>query len=156
MAVEHWKNATKSTAYVLKFDRFQNVISEVVNGGRTVTLTKEEREMNQERAANNSLDIFANGMLTPVRLVDPEDEKSFASNPNLLGEEELREMLKLSRAAFQKKIDAISTVYPLLRLQQLAEEEDAKVTTGVAQALAEKIASLRPEPPKMVSFADDV
>jgi len=155
MAVEQWKNQTQSTAFVLKFDRYQNLISELVSPGKTVTVTKEEREINQDRAALDNLDVFKNGILLPVKLVDPEDEREFAENPNLMSEDDLRNLLKLSKPAFVKRINEISNIYPLLRLDELAKEDDTKITAGVSQALADRIEEMTPKSPQIKSFADD-
>lgn len=153
---ERWKNQTRSTAFVFKYDRYRNIISEAVDPGREVVVTKEEREINQERAVSKDLDIFSNGILTPLKLVDPDDQREFAENPALLSNSELEDILKLPKKAFEARIKEISSVYPLQRLKDLTQQEDTKVTVGVVQALDARLEELRPPRPKMKSFADDI
>lgn len=152
---ERWKNRTVGTAFVLKYDRYHNIGSEIVGPGREVTLSKEEREINQERAASSDLDIFANGIMIPMKIIDPDDQKAFAENPHLLSDSELPELLKLSRKAFEVRLKAMTNLYPLLRLKEMTQQEDTKVTVGVVQALDERIKQLTPDSPRMKSFADE-
>jgi hypothetical protein len=153
--VERWKNQSPTTAFVLKYDRYHEITSETVSSGRECTLSKEEREINQERAATNELDIFKNGILTPIKIIDPDDEKEFAANPNLMSGDELADLLKLSKKAFEAKIAVMTNIYPLQRLKDIAQKDDTRVTAGVLAALDARIAELKPAKPHMKSFADD-
>jgi len=67
---ESWRNATKGLHGVLKFDRFGNEVHEQVRPGQTVQLSTDERLLNMDRAADDSLDVFKNGTLVPVRLIE--------------------------------------------------------------------------------------
>jgi hypothetical protein len=125
---ETWKNATQGTVYVLKSDRRGDLEHERVRSGGTILLTPDERAINQDKAANDGLDIFKNGIMVPVRLLDStEDKAAIESNPNLKTEDELRAMFKLQWKKFEAEVSEISNVTTLNRLRQIAMEGDATV-----------------------------
>lgn len=142
---ETWKNSSKGKRGVVKFDRYGNLIHEVIAPGRTVMLSREERQINQERAASEKLDNFSNGVMVPVKLVDPEDEKEFAANPNILTEEGLRNLFKLQWKAFEKAIGEISNPYALERLNELAQTDDElNVTVKKANVVRDRLQEINP------------
>jgi hypothetical protein len=60
---------------------------DIVDPGKKFNLTTEERRMNQELAARADMDVFSNGQLQPVRILDDvDDAREIASNPNLMSE----------------------------------------------------------------------
>ena len=125
---ETWRNATQGTAAVIKRDRMGNETHILVNGGKTFTLTKEERLLNMDRAANPDLDLFSNGTLIPVRLIEgDEDARELASNPNLMGEAEMKELFKGHWRTFESKINSIRNPLLLERMLEMAQELDATV-----------------------------
>jgi predicted ATP-grasp superfamily ATP-dependent carboligase len=141
-AKECWKNATAGMHAVVKVDLRGNIIHENVPSGKLLYLSKEERMINQERCVSTDLDVFQNGVFVPVRLVDPEDELEFASNPNLITEDEMPAMFKLHHKKFDDKIAAITNVYAVNRLLELAVEMDA--THRQVQKLQDRLAELEP------------
>lgn len=123
---ESWRNATKGIHGVLKFDRFGNEVHEQVRPGQTVQLSSDERLLNMDRAASESLDVFRNGTLVPVRLLEgTEDAAEIASNPNLKSESDLKDLLELHWKSFEKEIAGITNVTALSRLHEIAVEQDA-------------------------------
>jgi hypothetical protein len=125
---ETWKNATHGRHGVVKFDKRGNIEHELVGPGKTVLLTPEERALNQDRAWDDSQDVFKNGTMTPVRLLDTtEDAKEIASNPNLKSEDELRDMFKLHWKKFEAEVEQIGNTLTLERLRDIAQEGDATV-----------------------------
>lgn len=143
---ETWRNSSKSRRGVVKFDQFGNIVHELVAPGRSVVLTRAERQMNQERAANDSLDIFQNGAMVPVKLIDPDDEKEFAENPNILTEEGIKDLFKLHWKQFEKAVNEITNPYALERLQEIAGTDDS-VTVKKVQIIEARIAELNPNIP---------
>jgi hypothetical protein len=126
--VEIWKSAINGTIGVLKFDRRGELVEEIVRKGQKLTISTNERIINSERASSETLDFFKNGMLTPVRLLDDaEDAAEIASNPNLMSEDELRDLFKVHWKVFESKIAAISNEITLNRLKAIADEVDATV-----------------------------
>ena len=123
---ESWRNATKGIHGVLKYDKFGNEVHEQVRPGQTVQLSTDERLLNMDRAADESLDVFKNGTFVPVRLLDgTEDKAEISSNPNLKSEDELRDLLGLHWQKFEPAVEAITNVSALSRLLEIAQEEDA-------------------------------
>ena len=69
---ETWKNATLGSIGILKLDVRGIEQGTVVRAGKTVSLTVDERRLNQDHAASKAKDLFSNGALTPIRLIDDE------------------------------------------------------------------------------------
>lgn len=126
--LETWRNATKGMVYLLKIDRFGNETHEVVNGGKSFSLSNAERLLNQDRAANEGLDMFKNGQLVPVRLLEGDEEAAeIAANPNLMGEQEMTELFKTHWKTFDAKLAKISNLVTLSRMMEVANEVDATI-----------------------------
>lgn len=126
--LECWKNAGMGTVGINKFDTRGNMIQEMVPGGRKIFLSPEERRMNQEVAAHDSLDVFANGMLVPVRLLDSEeDTEKLQANVNAMSETAMKALFKSQRPAFEAKVNEISNITTLNRLLEVASEVDASI-----------------------------
>src|SRR5690606_6346077 len=138
---ETWENVTKGKIFVIKFDKRGNVKHEPVRPGGKIHVTPEERQVNQERAADESLDFFKNGKLVAVKLIDgTEDLQELASNPNTKSESDLRDMLKGHWKTFEKEVAEISNVITLRRLREIALEGDATVRQlGVIDARIEEV-----------------
>lgn len=135
---EIWKNNSKGQALVLKYDRQGNLNHELVRSGGKVDVSPDERMLNQDRAADDSLDIFANGIMVPVRLIDgAEGFEEIASNPNLKTDEDLHEMFKLPWKKFDTELAVISNSTTLNRLLEIAYEKDATVrqVNGIKERL---------------------
>ncbi len=125
---EIWMNSSKGKALVLKYDRLGNLTHEVVRSGGKVDVTTDERLINCDRAALETLDIFKNGVMTPVRLLDgTEDAKEIASNPNLKTEADLRKLFTLQWKRFDEELSAITNTTTLSRMMELAIQDDATV-----------------------------
>ena len=140
---ETWRNVTKGIHGVLKYDRFGNEQHEQVRPGQTVQLTVDERMLNMDRSASENLDVFKNGTFVPVRLIDDaEDVAEIASNPNLKGESELKEMLSLHWKKFEAAVSEISNVGTLARLREIADEEDA--TMRQFKVIENRIVAIEP------------
>jgi hypothetical protein len=84
--------------------------------------------MNQEKAADESLDVFVNGMLSPVQLVDSEhDAEELKANPNSMSEPAMKAMFKSQIKTFTSRVNAISNPIALRRLLEVASEIDASI-----------------------------
>lgn len=141
---ETWKNITKGRVGFLKYDRFGEIARDQVGPSKVFDISPEERVMNSDRAANKDLDIFNNGWLVPVRLLEDNDlSKEVASNPNLMSESDLRGLFSLQWRAFEKKVDSIDNLIILKRLQNLAEEDDSiNVTVKQSKVIDDRIEAL--------------
>lgn len=142
---ETWKNATKGRISVLKQDRWGNLEHKMIRGGETFTLTEAERQTNSDKAATPDLDFFRNGMLTPVRLVETaEDYKDIAENPNLLSEQDLKDLFDLQWKQFDAKLGEISNALLLRRLEALADGDEVNVTVRQQKAIKARLNEVIP------------
>lgn len=144
--VETWENATRGRVVLLKFDRQGDIRREMIRGNQKFTISPEERVLNSDRAATEGLDVFRNGVLTPVRLLDGVEDPAYqeiASNPNMLGESDLRDMYGLHWKTFEKKLAEISNPMTLERLYAIGEEDDTKVTVNQHKAVQARLDEVR-------------
>lgn len=146
---ETWKNATRGNVGVMKFDVKGNEVGTVVRSGKTVTLTPDERRLNQDKARSKKTDLFNNGTLEPVRLIDdPEmadsaEYKEIVDNPNFISESEMREIFTSKRIdTFRNRLSEIENVNVLVRIREMANSEDAKKSQ--IDAIEDRLAELRP------------
>lgn len=129
--VETWKNPTAGRVWVKRLDhRGELAKTEIVRSGGVFHLTTAERELNQELAVSEDLDLFANGTLTPIRLIEgTAAAREFATNPNLITEEDMKGLVKTrSKDAFVERLAAIKNPATLQRLAALSREEDAPLS----------------------------
>lgn len=145
---EQWKSAIAGTVVLKRFDRKGDVINEVVASGKTISLLPEERRLNQEMAAEPSLDMFQNGMLVPVRLLESADDyEELQGNPNHLSETDMRKLLSDSKnlAALTTAIAKLSNPTTLQRLRAIAEEPEIDATVRQVRVIESRIAELGSE-----------
>lgn len=127
MDQEVWKNATKSQIVLLRHGGPGGAPRhEMITGDRTFSISPEERRMNQNMAANPDLDVFCNGMLQPVQLLE-ETEAEMTENPNHIPEEQLPRLFRLHHRTFDKRIQEISNPIVLQRLIDIGPDQDATV-----------------------------
>lgn len=141
--LETWKNSSRGTVVLKKFGERGTLVDEVVPGGRKIQLTPRERRYNQEIAANEELDVFHNGMLTPVRLIETEEDVAeIASNPNVITDSEMAELFKTNQKTFTAKVKAIQSLVVLERLAEIAKAQDARQSQ--IQVIEERIDEVNP------------
>lgn len=132
--METWENGTLGRVVIKKFGADGKLRDEVVAGGRTFHITEQERRINQEMAATQSLDIFTNGVLQPneatMKLLDgTESAREIAENPNFIGEADLKALVKSHWKALQSRLQEIDQPHALVRLLEIAKETDASYAT---------------------------
>lgn len=141
--LEVWKNPGVSHVVLIRFGASGSLIEERVVGGKKVHLTPTERKINEERCVEPEFNPFRNGMLAPVRLVNAEDEAEFASNPNLMTEEEMRSIVKANPKKFVERLAALTNPILVTRLRDIAYEEDASVNR--VEAISKRLEKLAPK-----------
>lgn len=152
MEQEVWRNETRGRIGVVKYDRRGELIHELVRGGGVLSISTEERQLNQERAADEDLDVFSNGSFVPVKILDgTEDAKEIASNPNNKSETDLRDMFKLHWKKFEAEVGEIKNMTTLERLRSIAQEGDA--TVRQVDVIESRIAELNPNTATDVTLA---
>lgn len=131
-APETWQNVTAGRVVINRLDHRGDLTkTDIIDPGKKFNLTTEERRMNQELAARADMDVFSNGTLQPVRILeDVEDAREIASNPNLMPESEMRSLMKhtIKADTFRDRIAGVTNPAALDRLLAIAEEEDATVS----------------------------
>lgn len=152
--LETWKNPTEGSVWINRLDQRGDLKKvEIVTGGRSFHLSTKERRLNQEMAYNPDQDVFANGTLTPVRLLnnDPVEAAAFAANPNMMTEGEMRTLVGKPKGkaseVFSERLAEIRNPATLERLLGLAREEDAPMSRveAIQSRLAEVAPSAFPE-----------
>lgn len=144
---ETWQNVTAGRVVINRMDhRGELTKTDLIDSGKKFNLSTEERKLNQELAARADMDVFSNGALQPVRILDSvEDAREIASNPNLMTDAELRALMKPSvkTPQFADKIAGITNTAALDRLLAMAEEEDA--TISKVQAIRNRVREVSPD-----------
>lgn len=140
--MELWENATQASAVVKKTGSDGVPRSERVEGGRRLHITPRDRKINQEICASEDNDVFRNGMLVPVRLINDEDKEEFANNPNVMTEEEMAKLAKGHAGSFANRLAEVSNVILVRRWLEVAKESDASFKR--VQALEGRLAQLKP------------
>lgn len=152
--LEAWENVSKSRFSLRRIDSRGDVRTELIGGGKTFHLSPEERYMNSELASSPKVDPFKNGRFAPVRLLETtEDAEEIRANPNLLGEEELVELVKGKVEPLRARLQEIEQPVVVERMREIAEREDARVTS--VKAIEARLEELRPETHVEVQVAGD-
>lgn len=142
---EQWENTTAGRIS-LKFYNQQGMLQDkLIDSYRKFQITPKERRLNQEMAAGRDLDHFANGILSPVRLIESaEDTAAIRSNPNLVTEDEMKDLMKSRSAkAFTERIEAITNPYALKRMLELANADD-NATARQVNAIKDRLKTVSP------------
>lgn len=142
--LESWKNVTLGRIVLKKYNQRGELADEMVTAGKVFHISPKERRINQEMAANPKMDFFQNGYLTPIRLIETEeDAKELAANPNLMSESEMKDMFKGNWKAFDQRVQEVSNLTTLKRMLEVANEVDA--TVRQVEVIQSRIDSLNPD-----------
>jgi hypothetical protein len=140
---ETWVNNGAGDVFVVAFDHQGQLVSIPVRAGKKVLLSVQERQINQEQAYTKDVDMFSNGRLTPLKLVDTaEDYIDIANNPNHLSEDDMRDIFKLKGKAFAARIAEITNVLALKRMHEIAADETNGVSMASYRALEKRISEV--------------
>lgn len=129
---ETWQNVTRGKAAILRLDVRGVEYGQLVPPSGKVSLSPEERRLNQDRARSREYDLFSNGTFAPVRLVDDEelqnspDYQEIAENPNFISESDMGKLFKLRIDAFKRRLADIENPAVIARLLEMASDLDAK------------------------------
>jgi hypothetical protein len=145
MEQEVWKNATQAQIVVVRNTPSGHPRHEVIVGGRNFSISAEDRMMNQNMSATPELDVFANGMLQPVKLPEGTDPH-IMENPNHIPDDQLPDFFKLHYKVFPKRLSEITNPVVLERLLSIAEEQDA--TVKQISAIRARLDELNPPQPE--------
>lgn len=143
---ETWKANARIVLH--KFDRSGNMQEILVNKGRKIQLTEQERLINQDRVFDDSMNPFMNGTLSPVRLPGSASDstKAIVESPNTITTDEMVELLNGHHKTLEKRLDEITSPYvirEMINLTQMDEEDGGvDVTIKRVEALEQRLRSL--------------
>lgn len=143
--VEVWKNTAAGMRWYIAFDLQGRESSKTVPGGRTFTLSTFERQINQERTADPSQDLFRNGTFTLAKPSEDTVNDEIAS-PNALTDQEIEEIVREVVFGDKTITEVIKTIDSTLTLHRLWEAFvlEEKTPDRVTKAIKRKKDSLEP------------
>lgn len=144
--IETWRNTTAGTVYITRIGEYGKRVSELIYGGRVFSITPQERRLNQNACATPTLDMFTNGTLEAVSLIDGEpDTPRLRNNPNMLDEKEIPRLFKLRGENFSERIATITNPATIARLVELAREPRMNATVAQFEMLRRRERALAGE-----------
>lgn len=147
---EIWENRTKSTFWVEKSNVKGDLELIRVHPGGKIDITSEDRRLNEEKAVSRDGNWFANGALSPAFLVeDAEDYAEVRSNPNVLSEAEIKDLLKLTAPKLKEALAEIDSPLVLQTLVDIIEAGDVDVSHAKAKAVKVRHDELNPQRTKV-------
>lgn len=136
---EEWMSGIDGVIYIKKLDRRGDLSDVPIKPHGKIRLLPEERRLNQEMAAEESLDVFTNGHLIPTVLVETsEDFEQLKGNPNHLTATDMEDILS-DPAALQEQIASVSNVGTLRRLLTIANGPDSEVRVKDVRAIEARL-----------------
>jgi hypothetical protein len=152
--LEAWENVSRSRYALQRINSRGDITTDLIGGQRTFHLSPEERYMNSELASSPKVDPFKNGRFAPVRLLETtEDAEEIASNPNLMGESEIKALVTGKVEPLRARLSQIEQPVVVERMLQVAEAEDARMTS--VKAIEDRLAQLSPQTHVEVQVAGD-
>lgn len=144
--MEQWRSVTKSVCIVKRIGEFGKVFSERIPPDKVFHILPSERRMNQHECRVKGGDVFTNGMLMPVFLVEgEEDNDELLANPNLVQSDDTDRIFKLNGSAFKARLAEISSVATLRVLLEQAELPRMKATVTQLRAIQSRLGELDTE-----------
>lgn len=127
--VETWKSGVPGIVAINRLGEYGRVRVELIKGGRTFTITPGERRMNQNQCADTAMDVFTNGTLQPVDLLDDEpDTPALRQNPNIVTDQDIERVFRLKGEMFAERLEQITNPAALERLAELARDPRLRAT----------------------------
>lgn len=143
--VETWRNDTHGIVTINRVGEYGRKVVDIVHGGRTFELTPQERRMNQHACANTTLDMFTNGTLRPIDLIEDEpDTELLKTNPNTFSDEDLPKLFRLKAIQFAERIGLITNSAVLSRIAELARDPGLEATLAQYEAIKAREVELGP------------
>lgn len=121
--VETWQNETHGVVAINRVGEYGRRTVDLIQGRRRFQVTPQERRMNQNAVNSADQDVFTNGTLRPINLLDDDpDTERLMANPNILDDEELPLLFKLKGERFRERIADITNPATIARVIELARD----------------------------------
>jgi hypothetical protein len=121
--VETWQNETLGIVAINRVGEYGRQTVDLIQGGRRFQVTPQERRMNQNATNSTEQDVFTNGTLRPLNLIDGDpDTERLMANPNILKEGELSAIFLLKGEMFRQRIAEITNPASVSRIIDLARD----------------------------------
>jgi hypothetical protein len=141
--LEAWRNTLRGRVIVMRTVAYGEVVREVISGGATFFITPADRRMNQAKAATPPQDVFTNGTLEPVSLIDSEpDTAKLLANPNILSSAQMRRMFRIKGDAFAESVSKITHAATLARMREMCENPGIDARISQVSAIDARIAAV--------------
>lgn len=129
---ETWQSQIRGRFGIIRYTPDGKQV-ELIEGGQNFMVSPDERRANQQAFARGQ-DPFLNGKFTRVELIeDDRDYTKLMEIVDSITDEDLTEIIDGHWKTAEKKINAISSEWPLRRLLEMAEN------TGAARAKLDAI-----------------
>lgn len=152
---EIWQNCNKGDVYVSQVGYDGRVSSTRVLPGARIDITYDDRRMNQDIAYSREADLFTNGTLSRIQLFDGADDfAELSSNPNVMGESEIKDLFTLTATNFKKKLQEIDNVRVLERLAEFAQDTSVNASVAQVKAINARLDQVAPTRGELPSFSD--
>jgi hypothetical protein len=146
--LETWETTTASVHSINRYNARGDVTGKAFGGrsGMKVQLTADERvDLNEDLAADDTVCIFRNGFLRPVRGVPDDIVERFETVTKQHGgmstEELINALDTLDGPEFGRYVGRLNQA-TLIRFQELAKAADARASQ--VEAIDERLATMRP------------
>lgn len=124
---ETWHNNMAGRIYIKRYGDFGQVKTELIQADKNFTLTPDERRMNENESVP-ALNMFTNGTLSPVSLVEGEmDNERLLRSPNNVTEEDVEQIIGLKGERLEARLETITSLTVMDRLIEEAKKPHAKV-----------------------------
>ena len=138
---ELWENITAPQYSILRFDIRGDLQHEMISGRRKFQVTTAERKITQDKILSEENDPFLNGAFRPI--VVP-DSVSIQTNPNALGDDEIRSILVSSDVAWEEWMKVITSPDTIARMMEISEGIEG-MTLKRYKELAGRLSDTRPK-----------
>jgi hypothetical protein len=151
--VETWKNVTPGIIAIQRLAEYGRPVHMVVQGGQTFSLTPGERRMNQNQTASRTQDIFLNGTLVPIALLEDEpDTDELRTNPNALAIESIHELFSIvDYDTFATRVNEVTNVGVVNRLLEEATRPTSSATSWQTEMVRRRQKQLSGDPDEALS-----
>jgi hypothetical protein len=156
--IETWRNIGESMVHITRIGEYGKQETELVYGGRSFSITPQERRLNQNKCFNPERDDpFTNGTFSPVTLLDDEpDTPKLRANPNVLDDAGVEAIFQLTGDAFSQRLLEITNLTAVDRLIAAAKNPDVGASVQQLETVKKyrKLLAGEPEEPKSESTPD--